>query len=150
MLMILSLLTIGENSIVFVPYSTTFGISVDSVVFCSSPSMICSGVSRSISVTGIFFWLFCFSSVFCSLLLLLLTMLTETFLLINLGIVDVCLRCVDSWFWFCLCPTPIRSGNDTLVLFMMLIYNSVYAQVLMYKRSQSIRKRPIILYIQTF
>ena len=45
-------LPIGENSIVFVPGSSAFGIGVHSVVFHSVSSMLCSGVTRPISATG--------------------------------------------------------------------------------------------------
>ena len=84
----------GKNTIVFVPYSSTFFIGVDSVVFLSTSSVLCSGVSRSTSVMGLLFLLVISSSVVCSLLLRVLTMLTETFFLIVLGF------SVDS---ICLC-----------------------------------------------
>ena len=45
-------LPIGENSIVFVPCSSKFGIAFDSAVFLSTSSVLCSGVSSSTSVTS--------------------------------------------------------------------------------------------------
>ena len=92
LLVISSSLPIGENSIVFVPCSSTFGIGVDSVVFRSAQFMLCSGVSMSISLIGTFDSSGNFSSVFCSLLLLVLTIFTQLFLLITLGFVDVSFR----------------------------------------------------------
>ena len=46
------ILPIGENLIVFVPCSSTFGIAFDSAVFLSTSSVLCSGVSSSTSVTS--------------------------------------------------------------------------------------------------
>ena len=45
LLVIWSPLPDGENSVVFEPSSSTFGIDVDSVVFRSIQTMLCSGVS---------------------------------------------------------------------------------------------------------
>ena len=45
-------LLIGENSIVFAPCSSVFGMGFDSVVFFSTSSILCSGVSRSTSATS--------------------------------------------------------------------------------------------------
>ena len=76
LLVILSPLLIGMNSIVFVTCSSILGIGVVSVVFGSILSMLCSGVAGSIAVAGTFFCLFNFFSVFRSLLLQVLTLLT--------------------------------------------------------------------------
>ena len=80
LLVILSPLPIGMNSIVFVTCSSILGIGVVSVVFGSIPSMFCSGVPRSISVAGTFYCLVNFFSVFRSFLLQVLTLLTIKFL----------------------------------------------------------------------
>ena len=98
LLVISSPLPIGVNSIYFVPCSSTICIGINSVVFHSTPSKLCSGVSRSTSVMGILFQLVCFSSVFCHLLFLVLTKLTEIFFLITPGFVGVCFLCVDVGF----------------------------------------------------
>ena len=57
-------LPIGENSIVFVPCSSAFGIGVDFVVFLPTSSMLCSGVSISTSVLGALFYLVSFFQLF--------------------------------------------------------------------------------------
>ena len=96
LLVILSPLLIGMNSIVFVTCSSILGIGVVSVVFGSILSMLCSGVAGSVAVAGTFFCLFNF---FFSLQIL----VTSSVDLINLKVpqnswfacVGVCLFCVD-------------------------------------------------------
>ena len=77
-------LPIDENSIVF---SLFLGIGVDSVVFRSISSMLCSGVSSSTStIVGIFCFM-SFSSVVYSLLLLVFIILIEIYFFVGLGFV---------------------------------------------------------------
>ena len=121
-------LPIGENPL-FVSCSSAFGVDVDSVVFSATSSILCSGVSSSISVIGALFRLVIFPSVVCSLSFRELTMLTEIFFFFILGlVVSVCLCWLGGQFYFC--PTPLFSGNDTLVLFMFFICSFVLGTIL--------------------
>ena len=80
-----STLSIGENSMDFGLGSSAFGIGVDSVVFFSTSTTLWSGVSSSISMAGSAYFPSVPSFVLFSVLLLVLTMLTEKFFFVIFG-----------------------------------------------------------------
>ena len=65
--------------------SSAFGIGVDSVVFFSTSTTLWSGVSSSISMAGSAYFPSVPSFVLFSVLLLVLTMLTEKFFFVIFG-----------------------------------------------------------------
>ena len=113
--------SIGENSMDFGFGSSAFVIGVDSVAFFSTSSTFWYGVSRSISMAGSACYPSAPSFVLSSLLLPVLTMLTEMFFFVTLGPTDFILRSDELYF---VSDSVDRfSATGTLLRLMIFIYN---------------------------
>ena len=125
--------SIRENSTVFGLWSSTWGIGVDSVVLFSTSSTLWSGVSRSISTVGSTCLSLAPSLVLFSVLLLVLTMLTEKLSFVFFGPIDVVPRSDELYFVFD--PVDLLSSTGTLLRLIFSIYNCSYLQYYYIHRS---------------
>ena len=99
---------------------------MDSVVFFSTSSTLWSGVYRSISIVGSTCLSLAPSLVLFSVLLLVLTMLTEKLSFVFLGPIDVVPRSDELYFVFD--PLDLFSSTGTLLCLIISIYNCSYLQ----------------------